>query len=82
MAEKLTPDLLQDILAVALEDLPAKTVGSRCLATAIYAALKHGLSREQFLEVAEASYSRIEKLGGLEADAEAILGVPQKVAMN
>ena len=64
---------LIDLLAVALEDIPMKEVGSNCLSTAIYAALELGFSKERFLSVVDRSFDSITAAGGLDADAEAIL---------
>lgn len=70
---KLTRDEFASIVALALGDLSPKTAGSTCLSGAIYAALMHGLSRAQFVLLVDRTFETIETLGGLEADADAIL---------
>ena len=70
---KLTRDDFASIVALALGDLSPKTAGSTCLAGAIYAGLMHGMSQERFVRLVGETYQTIVELGGLEADAEAIL---------
>jgi len=74
---KLTREILDNFLAVALEDLPAKNVGSACLGTAIIAATEYGMSREQFLKLVAVSYDILQKAGGVKANADSITAVEE-----
>jgi hypothetical protein len=74
---KLTRKDLDNILAVALDDLPTKSVGSACLGTAIIAATKLSLTRTQFMRLALRAYDTLQAAGGTEAEADRIAAVAE-----